>query len=191
MSRPFHVVDLEQGSEAWHAWRRQGIGASDAPTIMGENPFKSLSSLLREKRAPVRDRSQSAAMAIGTQLEPVARQAYVERTGRMVEPACLQSTSHDWLKASLDGLAAGHDAVVEIKCGQSAYRIATQTGAVPPYYFGQLQHILAVTGLDAIDFWCYWPGHLPLLIEVPRDDVYITLLLQRERDFWNQILEGA
>ena len=190
MTFPFTVVPLEQGSDAWHAWRRQGIGASDAPTIMGENPFKSLSALLREKRATVRDRSQSAAMAMGTQLEPVARQAYIERTGRMVEPACLQSTSHDWLKASLDGLAVRQDAVVEIKCGQSAYRIAAQTGVVPTYYFGQLQHILAVTGLDAIDFWCYWPGHTPLLIEVPRDDNYITLLIQRERDFWNQILEG-
>ena len=37
----FLLVNLEQGTDDWHAWRRQGIGASDAPTIMVENPWKS------------------------------------------------------------------------------------------------------------------------------------------------------
>ncbi len=69
----FKIVKLEQGSEAWREWRHKGIGASDAPTIMGEVPFKNAKTtaqLLQEKRGPVPDFTQNAAMAKGTELEP-------------------------------------------------------------------------------------------------------------------------
>lgn len=187
----FTIVTLEQGSDAWREWRHKGIGASDASTIMGENRFKSAAELLREKRGPARDLGQNAAMARGTELEPDARHLYIARTGRDVRPACLQRTRYDWLRASLDGLAINRDAVVEIKCGQSAYRTASQTGSVPDYYYGQTQHILAVTGLNSLDFWSYWPGCTPILIPVPRNVSYIERLLKAEQEFWNQVLQTA
>jgi putative phage-type endonuclease len=183
----FTVVELEQGTDVWREWRHKGIGASDASTIMGENQFKSAAQLLEERRGPVQNFIQNAAMARGTELEPEARRLYVARTGKEVRPACLQSTRFDWLRASLDGLAVNHDAVVEIKCGQSAYRKASQTGAVPSYYYGQMQHILAVTGLNSLDFWCYWPGCPTLLIPVPRNAGYIERLLEKEQDFWSRV----
>jgi len=187
----FTIVTHEQGSEAWRGWRHKGIGASDASTIMGENRFKSAAQLLQEKRGPARDFGQNAAIARGTELEPEARRLYVAKTGRDVRPACLQSTRYDWLRASLDGLAVNHDAVVEIKCGQSAYRTASQTRSVPDYYYGQMQHILAVTGLDSLDFWAYWPGCSPLLIAVPRNVAYIERLLNTELEFWNNVNRNA
>jgi putative phage-type endonuclease len=183
----FTVVELQQGTAEWLEWRHNGIGASDASTIMGENRFKSAAQLLQEKRGSAQDYGQNAAMARGTELEPEARRLYVAKTGREVRPACLQSTRYDWLRASLDGLAINHGAVVEIKCGQSAYRTASQTRSVPDYYYGQMQHILAVTGLDSVDFWCYWPGYPALLISLPRNVAYIERLLNRELEFWNLV----
>ena len=183
----FEIVAHEQGSDVGLEWRHNGIGASDASTIMGENRFKSAAELLREKSGPAQDFGQNAAMARGTELEPEARRLYVAKTGREVHPVCLQSTRYDWLRASLDGLTINHDAVVEIKCGQSAYRTASRTRAVPNYYYGQMQHILAVTGLASLDFWCYWPGYAPLLIPVPRNDSYVERLLRTEQEFWNQV----
>jgi putative phage-type endonuclease len=173
----FTIVTLEQGSDAWREWRHKGIGASDASTIMGENRFKSASQLLQEKCGPARDFGQNAAMALGTELD--------------VRPACLQSTRYEWLRASLDGLAINHETVVEIKCGQSAYRTALQTCSVPSYYYGQRQHILAVTGLESLDFWCYWPGCPELLIRVPRSAAYIERLLNKELEFWNHVQRSA
>jgi len=187
----FTIVTLEQGTEAWREWRHKGIGASDASSIMGENRFKSAAQLLQEKRGPARDFGQNAAMARGTELEPEARRLYVTKTGRDVRPACLQSTRYDWLRASIDGLATNHDAVVEIKCGQSAYRTASQTGCVPDYYYGQMQHILAVAGLDSLDFWCYWPGYPTLLIPVPRNVAYIERLLSKELEFWHHVQRNS
>jgi putative phage-type endonuclease len=183
----FSIVELQQGTTEWLEWRHHGIGASDASTIMGENRFKSATQLLREKRGPARDFGQNAAMARGTELEPEARRRYIAKTGRDVSPACLQSTRYDWLRASLDGLTINHDSVVEIKCGDSVYRRASQSRCVPDYYCGQMQHILAVTGLASLDFWCYWPGCPELLIPVARDVGYIECLLNRELEFWNLV----
>ena len=187
----FTIVTLEQGSDTWREWRHKGIGASDASTIMGENRFKDATDLLREKRGPACDFGQNAAMARGTELEPEARRLYIAETGREMHPACLQSTRYDWLRASLDGLTVTHDAAVEIKCGQSAYRTTFQTRSVPNYYYGQMQHILAVTGLDSLDYWCYWPGCTPLLIPVPRNPSYIERLLNTELEFWNHVQQNA
>ncbi len=129
-------------------------------------------------------------MARGTALEPEARKAYILRTGKQLQPACLQSTQYEWLRASLDGITSTLDAVVEIKCGESAYRRTSQDGSPPDYYYAQLQHILAVTGLPSIDFWCYLPGRPGILVAVRRNDIYIERLLQAELQFWTKVLRG-
>ena len=188
---PFKVIEHEQGSEAWHDWRRLGIGASDAPVIMGENRFKKLEQLLVEKRGGARDLRTSEAMMLGNQLEPVAREFYISQTGRSVQPACLQSTRQPWLRASVDGLDMVSSTVVEIKCGASAYRTTLLTGLAPTHYYGQLQHILAVTEFDAIDFYCYRPQSPPILRRVSRSEPYIARLLEAEAAFWARVLESS
>jgi putative phage-type endonuclease len=187
---PATVVKLTQGTAEWLEWRNKGIGASDAPTIMGENPWKTITELLREKRGRAMRSEGNAAMARGTALEPEARQAYISQTGKWVEPACFQSGAYEWLRASVDGITPELDAVVEIKCGESVYRNTSASGCVPDHYYGQLQHILAVTGLPSIDFWCYLPGRPPVLVPVGRDDGYIGRLLEVEFTFWAQAQQG-
>jgi putative phage-type endonuclease len=183
----FDVVALEQGTEAWRAWRRDGIGASDAPAIMGECPWKSPDYLLREKCTPGASPRQNAAMARGTRLEPEARQRYVETTGHDVRPACLQSAVYPWLRASLDGFCAEGRIVVEIKCGAAVYRQTAKERRVPRHYYGQLQHLLAVTGFETLDFWCYLPGRPELLLMVARDEPYIARMLDTEASFWDRV----
>jgi putative phage-type endonuclease len=183
----FTIVELEQGTHEWREWRRKGIGSSDAPSVMGENPYKSAAQLLKEKREPARESVRNEAMALGIQLEPEARKRYITKTGKEVRPACLQSTKHDWLRASLDGFTASRDAVVEIKCGQAVYRKTSEHLSVPGYYYGQMQHILAVTGFDSIDFWCYWPGCSELLLHIQRNEAYIERLLAKELEFWKLV----
>ncbi len=187
----FTIIELQQGTDQWREWRHNGIGSSDASIIMGENRLKSPSELLREKRGSARDSGQNQAMTRGIRDEPEARRRYTARTGRDVGPACLQSTRYDWLRASLDGFTASFDAVVEIKCGDSNYRRVSRSGCVPDWHRGQLQHILAVTGFDSVDFWCYRPGHPELLFPVERDHAYIERLLSRELEFWNLVQQSA
>jgi putative phage-type endonuclease len=188
-NRPYSVITLDQGSEAWHHWRSQGLGASDAPTIMGENPWKTRDDLLHEKIHNIRTPG-NAAMARGVALEPEARRSYELRAGRKFHPVCLQSTSPEWLLASVDGLADDHSRVVEIKCGESVYRRASTTKRVPDYYVGQLQHILAVTGLPEIDFWCYLPDLPEVHLRMARDERYIEKMLVEEERFWGDVCGG-
>jgi putative phage-type endonuclease len=184
----YTIVNLQQNTPAWLEWRNQGIGASDAPAIMGENPWKSVDYLLREKcTGKVYD--PNAAMARGAGLEPEARKCYERKFGIRIAAACLQSTRYEWLRASVDGLAADGSTVVEIKCGESVYRKSAATREVPDYYFGQLQHILAVTGLHEIDFWCYLPSRPEVHIAVARDDGYIKRLLEAEHAFWQRVVQ--
>ncbi len=185
---PYKIVDLDQGSPEWHAWRSRGIGASDAPAIMDENPWKSREWLLKEKLNESKVRMNEA-MRRGTQLEPEARSRYERFTGIKVRPVCLESKEIDWMRASLDGLAHDGNTVIEIKCGTSAYKHATNKGRPPGYYIGQLQHILAVTGLSRIDFWCYLPGRPEIHLPIDRDDGYIERLIETESKFWEE-LEG-
>lgn len=184
---PYKIVDIAQGTAEWQEWRNQGVGASDAPAIMGENPWKSREQLLKEKLNGL-SFSPNAAMALGTALEPEARNRYGRRTGVNVRPECLQSTRFDWLRASIDGLAPDGSSVVEIKCGEKLYEEVASTRHVPRHYFGQLQHILAVTGLSKIDFWCYWPGRPEVLLCQDRENRYIDRLMETEQKFWKEFL---
>jgi len=177
----FHVLDLEQGTEEWLDWRHSGIGASDASTVMGDNRFQSPSELLYEKRNKI-NTEPNEKMRLGMSLEPEARDLYIQKTGMLVEPLCLQSKEYSWLIASMDGITDDYGHIVEIKCGRSAYWQANKD-TVPSYYYGQLQHQLMITGLDSVDYWCYWPGHEGILQTVTRDEPYIRRLLRAEKEF--------
>lgn len=167
-----------------------GIGASDAPTIMRENPFRSAENLLAEKLGAIRPPFLNHRMATGIALEPEARDVYCREANLEMEPACVQSARYPWLRASLDGLAKDGSRVIEIKCGRSAYWRTVASGRPPGYYYGQLQHILAITGLPAIDFVCHFPPALPICRTVLRDEPYIDLLLDTEMRFWRRIVQG-
>jgi putative phage-type endonuclease len=183
----FEIIKLHQGTDEWKEWRRNGIGASDAPTIMGENPYKNINQLVIEKRDPFKKSYENYSMALGNQLEPEARKRYIAKKGITVEPVCLQSSIHNWLRASLDGFNLQSKTVVEIKCGESVYRKTLATKYVPQYYYGQLQHILAITGFEDLDFFCYLPNRPELLLNVKRNNVYIERMLKKEYDFWENI----
>lgn len=204
----YHIIDHDQGSGAWLHWRHGGIGASDAPALMGENPWKRPARLFTEKTAalkPYYNRPRQAvasdlfapakpvlqkagsAMARGNALEPYARALYCQTVGVSLEPACLQSQTNDWQRASLDGINFAAQRLVEIKCGDKVYAYTESTGQVPGYYIGQLQHIMAVTGFASIDFWVWLPGKPGLLLTLPRDEDYIARMTGIEAEFWMRV----
>lgn len=154
---------------------------------MGENSFGSSKQLLQEKRLPPREGQLTPAMARGNALEPIAREAYCQTIQQSVEPKCLESTEYDWLRASLDGMSDTGDRVVEIKCGEVAYKYASKYQRSPPHYYGQLQHILLVTGLESVDLWCYLPDRPPIMLSVDRNEDYLRTLLRAEESFWKQV----
>ena len=183
----FRIIEIDQGSAEWLEWRRSGIGASDAPTIMRQNPWKTVEQLRHEKQNPKFENRANAAMQRGTLLEPSARRDYCSRYNIDMQPSCIESVTIPWMKGSLDGINIDKNRVIEIKCGQSSFKYTRRTNSVPDYYYGQLQHILSITGYESIDYWSYLPLTSPILINVARDERYIETLIDSEEAFWNSI----
>ena len=186
MARAYQIVALVERTDAWWAWRQGGIGSSDAPTILGQKPAKSVERLLFEKQHPPKDSGRNFVRARGADLERRARERYCAVIGLTMEPACVQSIVRPWQRASLDGLSADGERIVEIKCGHAAYQRAAARRRPPPHHFAQLQHILSVTGLPVLDYWCDWPPRPSLRLEVRRDEAYIERLLAAEEVFWKR-----
>jgi len=183
---PYLEKQLEQGTDTWLRWRKEGIGASDAPVVMGVSPWMSVDELLRIKTGEANEPQATDAMRRGKMMEDTARKAYVEHVCVAVRPACVEAVGREWMRASLDGLADKRQRIVEIKCpGPKDHALALQ-GQIPEHYYPQLQHILAVTGFPEIDYWSY-RHDMGVLLKVPRDGRYIDRLISSEEQLWQVI----
>ena len=110
------IERLHQNTPEWHRWRMQGIGASDAPVIMGETAFKTPRTLWSIKTGRMQEASAGPAARRGRELERFARRAYERHTGIQMEPLCLVHEEFEWMRASLDGLSFDGSTLLEIKC---------------------------------------------------------------------------
>jgi putative phage-type endonuclease len=186
MPRSYQIIALVERTAAWWEWRRSGIGSSDAATILDIKPAKSAERLLFEKQHPPKDYARNFTRAQGVALERAARAHYCADVNMKVQPACVQNLARPWQRASLDGLSVDGEHVVEIKCGRATFQSAVARRRPPRHHVAQLQHILAVTGLPVVDYWCYSPPHPPLRLEIARDDAFIERLLAAEEVFWKR-----
>ncbi len=148
--KPYELVDLEQGSPEWLAFRRQHIGASDAPAIMGDSPWKTPFNVWQEKLGIAPETQQSFAMRRGVELEPRARSIYAKVTGEDVKPVVALSTQYPFMMASLDGY--GKDHLVEIKHPGKEDHALAKRGIIPKKYRYQLIQALLVLGREEIDY---------------------------------------
>src|SRR5271156_1685851 len=96
------IERLHQNTPEWHRWRTQGIGASDAPVIMGEAAFKTPRTLWSIKTGRMQEGSAGPAARRGRELERFARRAYERKTGVQMEPLGLVQQYLDRKRASLD-----------------------------------------------------------------------------------------
>lgn len=189
MSESFKIVVYEKGTEEWVGWRHDGIGKTDAAEIMRVGvviPGK----LLAEKNRPPRSNLLTPEQEEGILLEPQAREAYETEFSQTMSPVCIESTKFPWMRASLDGISEDGSSLLEITCGRRAFQKSSNTRRPSEYIFPLLQHILAITGHDSIDFWCYRPTFRPLLLKVERDCRYIDNLIKEEEKFWKKVNKG-
>ena len=136
------IISLAQGSQEWLDWRKTRITATDASVIMGVNPFKNVSTLWKEKLDIVAAPTANERMLRGQELEPVARQLFIEETGIDVEPLVVESDEFYWMGASLDGINDTRKIIIEIKCPSSDTHLLAVDGSIRPYYMVQMQHQL-------------------------------------------------
>jgi putative phage-type endonuclease len=178
---------LIQRSPEWFSWRQKHIGSSDSGVVLGVSPWKTPYELFVEKTSPFVEVSHmNVYMKRGADLEPQALREFEQETGYLMAPDVLEHPIHKWMAASLDGLEIDKRAALEIKCGGHKSHEMALEGVIPDYYIAQLQHQIEVTGLDKIYYYSYRPEHeiKSKIIEVYRDDEYISNLVQKESAFY-------
>ena len=149
------TVSLIQGTPEWKQWRASRFTASDAPTMLGINPYRSRESLLREKSlgdAPKHSEATQALFAEGHRSERLAR-AMVER---MIDDELYPAVVEDddgQLAASLDGMTMDGDTLFEHKLMNDDLRACRDNCApIPEHYRAQMEQQLMVTGAREVLF---------------------------------------
>lgn len=181
----------QQNTDEWLEMRKNKIGASDAAVIMGISPWMTAYGLWEEKVGIREPRVLTKRMARGNDLEETAREAFIKMTGIVVFDQVVFHPDFEWMMASLDGIDIEGKNIVEIKCpGHEDHQIAVK-GNVPAKYYPQLQHQMAVTGLDE-SYYFSFDGVEGVIVKVKRDQEYIDILIQKEAKFYHcmQTLEA-
>lgn len=174
----------EQNTQAWLDFRKEKIGASEAPIIMGVSPWCTPYQLWCTKMGISETRELSAAMQRGHDLEQKARDFFEIESRIPIYPKVVLHPVLDWMMASIDGMSADGQTVVEIKCpGTSDHSIAKK-GEIPAKYIPQLQHQMAVCQVNHM-FYLSFDGTEGVIIPVERDDSYIMKLVEAEMSFWD------
>jgi putative phage-type endonuclease len=149
------IIKLKQGSADWLAHRKTMRNASETAVVMGASPWMTPYQLwqIRTGRS---EQHVNEAMQRGAELEPLARSAYEERTGLVMQPLVLVDGQYS---ASLDGMTFDGSLIVEIKCPykgrQSSLWQAAAQGEVPPHYRWQVEHQLMVSGAQRAHLYVF------------------------------------
>ena len=179
------IVDCEQGSKTWFAYRLGKASASRMADITaltktgyGASRANYLAELVAQRLTGVYAESfTSAAMEWGTEREPEALAMYEFMRNTPVSLVGL--VLHDTIPnacASPDGLVSEYG-LIEIKCPNTATHIATLLGAeITGKYLKQMQWQMACTGRNWCDFVSYDP-RMP-----PEMQIHIRRVPRREDD---------
>ena len=173
------------------AYRKQGIGGSDAAVVCGISRYRSPVELWMEKTNQMPDQEVGEAAYWGTQLEGLVRAEFTKRTGIQVEHRMelLRSDEHPFMQANLDGTCLHPDlgpCIFEAKTA-SAFKAGEWEDGIPDEYFLQVQHYMAVTGYGGCYIAALIGGNTFRWKFIPRDEELITMLVQLEADFWQHV----
>lgn len=151
------ILPADAPHEEWLEARRQGIGGSDAPVLLGVNHYSSPYRLWLDKTGRADDEPPTEAMLRGTYLEPWVRERFAADTGMEVARVGLaQHNDVPCLQATLDG-ATDDGGIVEIKTvGDAHGRVAAAWFAdYDRSAMAQLQYQMLVTGRSPGYLACY------------------------------------
>lgn len=186
------IVNIAQNTPEWLAWRRAGIGGSDAPVVLQESPYKTRRELFFEKRGhPMEiDESNEFIFAKGHRTEKLVRAEFQKLIGEESAPVCLERRDIPFLRVSLDGLSSKRGVLEGKLVGADVLKTALEKAEIPRHHWIQIQHACMVSGADVAN----WYGHNGMdhgaLIEVPADREFIKSLEGKEVMFWEDVTAG-
>lgn len=183
---------MEQNTNAWYHWRKEGIGASDAPVIMGDSKYKTPLQLYREKISQDEIKEENNFIQRkGHALESEARAIFELMVGKPFEAQLFQHKNLEFLRASVDGYNANDEETWEGKyVGEEKFKFVKENEKVLPEHYAQVQHQLVVTGAKHCWYMVYTGLEKQFKInkyfwfKVEPDQEYIKDMVKKESEFW-------
>lgn len=184
--------------------RRGGIGGSDVAKILGFVKECGPVKLAKQKRGELpEDEIDTVATRFGSFAEPFLRSEFERETGLLVvdRPTEVVHPEHEWLRGNLDGWVQDRDGslcVLELKT--AAFVDPTNpklawgesgSDVIPLGYRCQVMHYLAVTGAPCAYVFVLIGGSELRWFCVERDERQIAALIERERVFWQHVVDGT
>lgn len=171
------------------ASRRNYVGASDANIIMSGDAER-INRLAREKaglEAP-EDLSRNLAVIMGSYTEELNRYWFELQTGQEVASAgvVVLHPEHAMLRATLDGIVTGREAVFEAK-HVGPFGDLSET---VQRYMPQLHHQMSTTGLRSAVLSVFVGSSRWEMFEVEYDELYGDCVVQACLEFWAGVQSG-
>lgn len=180
--------------EEWLVDRTKGIGGSDVGAVLGLNKYKSPYTLWAEKRGILKaEEVNNEAVRVGHDLEQYVADRFTEATGKKVVTSdySFQSKAHPFMLANVDRLLTDEESGLECKTASALTRYDFKNGDIPPSYYCQCMHYMAVTGLKKWYIAILVMGRGFYWFEINRDEEEIKALIEAEEKFWNMVQNGT
>ena len=184
------VSTLKMSREEWLELRRHGIGGSDAAAVLGVSRYKSPFGVYLDKTTEMPDVT-TPVMEMGNLLEDYVAKLFEQESGMKVarRNRTYTNSDHPFMLANIDRYVIGQQAGLECKTTTKYSWKGWDTGEIPPEYYWQCQHYMAVLGYkrwflavlfrDTGDF--RW-------MQVDRDDAGIDRMIAAESEFWGRVV---
>ncbi|OGT02855.1 MAG: hypothetical protein A2143_05850 [Gallionellales bacterium RBG_16_57_15] len=145
--------NLQQGSDAWHQFRLDHFGASEAAAMLGLSSKVTRNELLHAKHTGIAkefsDFVQTRILDRGHEVEALTRSIVESDIGEDLYPV---TCSEGNLSASCDGLTISGDTAFECKQWNAELAAAVEQQELPEEFMPQCQQILMVTGAEFLIF---------------------------------------
>lgn len=168
----------EQNTENWKEWRKDKIGASDVPIIMGVSPYSTPLQLWKRKLGFTPELSQHQGMRMGHEMESTIRGLANSHLDSHFETMTVQHPKHEWAIASLDGVSDDKRFVIEIKYANKDDHAGAKKGKIPEKYMPQVQWQMFIykalfEEFEAL-YYCSWNSDDFVCFEIPFQDDFIN-----------------
>lgn len=193
-------VLMKPNTVEWELARKEGIGASDAPIIMGLSPWRTPRQLFEEKTTETLS-VPTYPMKWGREWEGTALSIFQESTGFKVDSGSdecfVWSKERPWQFATFDGLL-DNGSFVEVKCPLSIknHQMAVN-GNIPEMYLVQMQHQFCLRDCEKAYYCSLFidkkNGYQEdiRILEVYRDEDYIQKIIEAEEIFLDHLISNT
>ena len=197
MSLAYTILCDSSDRERWLQERQSGIGASEMPAALGEDPWTSALELYVRKTSPVEPEEEAKDFRwVGRRIEDFLASLYAELTGREIRKAgqLLRSTRHPWALATLD-----YEVKIQLTwntwswCPLELKNVVATKGhewkdGAPQNYKTQCQQQSLVCKAPITSIFALIGGNTPVWEDVPWCRVEHSRIVYAGEQFWKRVV---